>query len=71
LLISTGLAAMAKTQGVTLTPEMIDWNNGGIRALETVATRLSVDLYRKQKRKVKAQSDTPVKPINKVIRVLS
>ena len=71
LLVSTGLAAMAKTQGVTLTPEMIDWNNGGIRALETVATRLSVDLYRKQKRKVKAQSDTPVKPINKVIRVLS
>ena len=71
LLVSTGLATMAKAQGVTLTPEMIDWNNGGIRALETIATRLSVDLYRKQKRRTKAQSETTVKPVNKMIRVLS
>ena len=71
LLVSTGLATIAKSQGVTLTPEMIYWNNGGIRALETIATRLSVDLYRKQKRNAKVPPDAPVKPINKMIRGLS
>jgi len=46
LLTTSGLADLAKKAGVTITPDQIDWTQGGMRALETLATRLAVAYYR-------------------------
>jgi hypothetical protein len=46
LLESTGIAALAKQLGVPVSAEQIDWTQGGLRVLETLATRLSVALQR-------------------------
>ena len=46
LLRTTGIAALAQELGVAMRPEDIDWTKGGMRALETIATRLVVAQHR-------------------------
>ena len=47
LLFASGISKLAKQLGVKVEPESIDWTHGGMRALETVATRLAL-AYHKQ-----------------------
>jgi hypothetical protein len=46
LLNSSGISSLARRLGVTIGPEAIDWTQGGMRALETVATRLALAYHR-------------------------
>jgi hypothetical protein len=47
LLKASGITDLAARLGVSISPEEIDWTQGGMRALETVATRLILVLQRK------------------------
>jgi len=47
LLATTGLSGLAKKLGVRVIPEEIDWAQGGIRVLETLATQLAIARYRR------------------------
>jgi hypothetical protein len=42
LLESTGINALAGELGETINPDAIPWKNGGLRVLETIATRLVI-----------------------------
>jgi SpoVK/Ycf46/Vps4 family AAA+-type ATPase len=46
LLDSTGISALASQVGATISAEQLDWNLGGIRVLENLATRLVIELYK-------------------------
>jgi SpoVK/Ycf46/Vps4 family AAA+-type ATPase len=46
LLDSTGISALASQVGVRISPEQLDWNLGGMRVLENLATRLVIELYK-------------------------
>ena len=46
LLESTGITALASQVGATISPEQLDWNLGGMRVLENLATRLVIELYK-------------------------
>lgn len=46
LLDASGISKLAKQLGVKVEPESIDWTHGGMRALETVATRLALAYHR-------------------------
>jgi hypothetical protein len=46
LLDSTGISALANQVGATISPEQLDWNLGGMRVLENLATRLVIELYK-------------------------
>jgi hypothetical protein len=46
LLDASGITNLAKQLGVTVDPESIDWTHGGMRSLETVATRLALAYHR-------------------------
>lgn len=48
LLESTGIARVSSRLGVPVTPEQIDWTQGGMRVLETIATRLAITCYRRE-----------------------
>jgi len=61
LLTTTGLGNLAKKVGVTLVPEEIDWTQGGIRALETVATRLVIAGFRRDQQNPESASKAPGK----------
>lgn len=47
LLRSSGITAMADELGITLTASDVDWQRGGMRVLETLATRLTIEKYRR------------------------
>jgi len=49
LLRLTGLTALARQLGLPLEPAEIHWEHGGMRALETVATRLALEKLRREK----------------------
>ncbi len=42
ILESTGITALAKQLGVPVSPKDVDWSHGGMRVLETIATRLAL-----------------------------
>jgi len=46
LLNASGITRLAKQLGVKVEPESIDWTHGGMRSLETVATRLALAYHR-------------------------
>lgn len=46
LIESTGIASLAAQAGILVSADQINWNQGGLRVLETLATRLTVALYR-------------------------
>ncbi len=46
LLESSGIARLAKQAGVPITPKEVDWRQGGMRVLETIATRLVLECQR-------------------------
>lgn len=48
LLESTGLAPLARQLGTPLDPNTIDWSQGGLRQLETLATRLCLEFQQRQ-----------------------
>lgn len=48
LLETTGITALARQLAVTLDPAAIDWTQGGLRQLETLATRLCLEFQRRQ-----------------------
>lgn len=50
LLVSTGIAALAAELGIVIADGEVDWNQGGMRILETIATRLAVEKHRRAKR---------------------
>ena len=49
LLRLTGLTALARQLGLPLDPAEVHWEHGGMRALETVATRLALEKLRREK----------------------
>lgn len=49
LLRSTGITAIADELGITLTADDVDWQRGGMRVLETLATRLTIEKHRRGK----------------------
>ena len=49
LLQETGLALLADQLGLALDPAAVRWENGGMRALETIATRLALEKFRREK----------------------
>lgn len=49
LLRSTGISALADELGSTVAASDVDWGQGGMRALETLATRLTLEKYRRTK----------------------
>lgn len=49
LLKSTGIAKLAEQVGVEITPADIPWERGGMRVLETVATRLAIQCQRRDR----------------------
>jgi SpoVK/Ycf46/Vps4 family AAA+-type ATPase len=49
LLESTGITALASQVGATISAEQLDWNLGGIRVLENLATRLVIELYKSKR----------------------
>lgn len=51
LLVSTGIAALAAELGITIADGDVNWNQGGMRILETIATRLALEKLRRSKRK--------------------
>jgi hypothetical protein len=58
LLESTGINALASELGITIAPEEIQWENkGGMRVLETLATRLVMARYERD-RKMRAETRT-------------
>jgi hypothetical protein len=51
LLESTGINALARELGITIAPEEIQWENkGGMRVLETLATRLVMARYERDRK---------------------
>ena len=46
LLDSTGIARLAKSLAIPVSVDQIDWTKGGMRVLETMATRLTIALLR-------------------------
>jgi len=50
LLRSAGITAMAEELGITLTQDDVDWQRGGMRVLETLATRLTLAKYRRTRK---------------------
>lgn len=50
LLRAAGITAVADELGIALTPGDVDWQRGGMRALETLATRLAIEKYRRTKK---------------------
>jgi hypothetical protein len=46
LLNASGISRLARQLGVKVEPESIDWTHGGMRSLETVATRLALAYHR-------------------------
>jgi len=49
LLRLTGLTAFARELGLPLDPAEVRWEHGGMRPLETVATRLALEKLRREK----------------------
>lgn len=49
LLRSTGISALAAELGIAVAASDVDWAQGGMRALETLATRLTLEKYRRSK----------------------
>jgi hypothetical protein len=49
LLEATGIAEAAQELGIVVTADDVNWNNGGMRALETLATRLAIEKHRRSK----------------------
>jgi hypothetical protein len=50
LLESTGITALAAELGIVIADGDVDWNQGGMRILETIATRLALEKHRRAKR---------------------
>ena len=49
LLDATGITAQAKELGMVATASDVNWKNGGMRVLETLATRLAIEKHRRSK----------------------
>lgn len=49
LLQSTGISALAAELGIAVAASDVDWGQGGMRALETLATRFTLEKYRRSK----------------------
>jgi len=65
LLESTGIGALARELGETITPDDVDFALGGMRVLESIATRLVIARYR---RRLKASPKAiPLGPIPGVV----
>jgi len=47
LLESTGISALARELGETITPDEVDYTKGGMRVLESIATRLIIARHRR------------------------
>lgn len=68
LLKSSGISGLAKKLGMHVGPEDIDWTRGGMRALESLATRLMLAQHREKPRfqtKLPSQeaiTEVPVSP---------
>jgi hypothetical protein len=56
LLNASGISKLAKQLGVRVEPESIDWTHGGMRALETVGTRLALAYHRQNPASLAPQS---------------
>lgn len=50
ILDSSGISALAAELGVVIAAGEVNWNQGGMRVLETLATRLAVEKLRRMKR---------------------
>lgn len=50
ILDSTGISALAAELGLTISESDVNWNQGGMRILETIATRLALEKHRRAKR---------------------
>ncbi len=50
LLISTGIAQLAQELGISITAADVNWSQGGMRQLETIATRLAIEKHRRAKK---------------------
>lgn len=50
LLDRFGIRALAQELGIKLDPEALDWQTGGMRALETLQTRLLLERLKRQRR---------------------
>ncbi len=49
LLRETGITALADELGIRVTPDDVVWTKGGMRVLETLTTRLTLEKYRRGK----------------------
>jgi hypothetical protein len=58
LLDGSGITKLAKQLGARVEPESIDWTRGGMRSLETVATRLALAYHRRNPASL-AKLETP------------
>lgn len=59
LLRSAGITALAEELGVTISPTEVDWQRGGMRVLETLATRLAIEKYRRSRKSPHPQMKNP------------
>jgi hypothetical protein len=53
LLRCAGITGLAEELGITLSPDDVDWQRGGMRVLETLATRLTLEKYRQSRKNMR------------------
>lgn len=70
LLRETGITALARKLGVKVTAADVDWSRGGMRGLESILTRLTLEDYRRRSQLVPRPVTAPRTDRPEIVRQL-